>query len=70
MIATRKVVYEVADSKIAQIQLILAIGHLSTFIAQAAAVVVGRRPHPDPNFASYVLPGRPHRLAVALPRAA
>ena len=33
-------------------------------------VVVGRQPHPDPNFASYVLPGRPHRLAVALPRAA
>ena len=22
-------------------------------------VVVGRQPHPDPNFASYVLPGRP-----------
>ena len=33
-------------------------------------VVVGRQPHPDPNFASCVLPGRPHRLAVALPRAA
>ena len=33
-------------------------------------VVVGRQPHPDPNFASYVLPGRPHRLAVALSRAA
>ncbi len=33
-------------------------------------VVVGRQPHPDPNFASYVLPGRPHRLAAALPRAA
>ena len=33
-------------------------------------VVVGREPHPDPNFASYVLPGRPHRLAVALSRAA
>ena len=33
-------------------------------------VVVGWQPHPDPNFASYVLPGRPHRLAVALPRAA
>ena len=33
-------------------------------------VVVGRQPHPDPNFASYVLPGRPPRLAVALPRAA
>ncbi len=32
-------------------------------------VVVGREPHPGPNFASYVLPGRPHRL-VALPRAA
>ncbi len=32
--------------------------------------VVGRQPHPGPNFASYVLPGRPHRLAVALPRAA
>jgi hypothetical protein len=31
--------------------------------------VVGRQPYPDPNFASYVLPGRPHRLAVALPRA-
>ena len=30
-------------------------------------VVVGRQPHPDPNFASYVLPGRPHRLTVALP---
>ena len=33
-------------------------------------VVVGRQPHPGPNFASCVLPGRPHRLAVALPRAA
>ena len=33
-------------------------------------VVVGRQPYPDPNLASYVLPGRPHRLAVALPRAA
>ena len=33
-------------------------------------VVAGRLPHPDPNFASYVLPGRPHRLAVAFPRAA
>ena len=33
-------------------------------------VVVGRQPHPDPNSASYVLPGRPKRLAVALPRAA
>ncbi len=29
-------------------------------------VVVGR----DPNFASYVSSGRPHRLAVALPHAA
>ena len=28
-------------------------------------VVVGRQPHPDPNFASYVSSGRPHRLAVA-----
>ena len=28
------------------------------------------QPHPDPNSASYVLPGRPHRLAVALSRAA
>ena len=27
-------------------------------------VVVGRQPHPCPNFASYVLPGRPHCLAV------
>ena len=25
-------------------------------------VVVGRQPHPDPNFASYVLPGRPIAL--------
>jgi hypothetical protein len=33
-------------------------------------VVVGRQSHPDPNSASYVLSGRPHRLAVALPRAA
>jgi hypothetical protein len=33
-------------------------------------VVVGRQPYPDPNFASYVRPGRPHRLALALPRAA
>ena len=33
-------------------------------------VVVGRQPHPDPNFASYVSSGRPHRLAVALPHAA
>ena len=33
-------------------------------------VVVGWQPHPDPNFASNLLPGRPHRLAVALPRAA
>ena len=33
-------------------------------------VVVGRQPHPDPNIALCVLPGRPHRLAVALPRAA
>ena len=33
-------------------------------------VVVGRQLHPDPSFASYVLPGRPHRLAVALLRAA
>ena len=32
-------------------------------------VVVGRQPYPDPNFASYVRPGRPHCLAVALPRA-
>ena len=28
-------------------------------------VVVGRQPHPDPNFASCVLSGRPLRLAVA-----
>ncbi len=33
-------------------------------------VVVGRQPHPDPNFASYVLSGRPHRLAVAHSHAA
>ena len=33
-------------------------------------VMVGRQPHPDPNFASYVSSGRPHRLAVALLRAA
>ena len=33
-------------------------------------VVVGRKPYPDPNFASYVSSGRPHRLAVALPHAA
>ncbi len=33
-------------------------------------LVAGRQPHPDPNFASYVLPGRPHRLAEALQRAA
>jgi hypothetical protein len=33
-------------------------------------VVVGRRPYPDPNFASYVSSGRPHRLAVAHPHAA
>ena len=32
-------------------------------------VVVDRQPHPDPNFA-YMSSGRPHRLAVALPRAA
>ncbi len=35
--------------------------------------VAGRQPHSDYNFASYVLPGRPHRLAenfaVALSRA-
>ena len=33
-------------------------------------VVVGRQPHPDPDFASYVSSGRLHRLAVALPHAA
>jgi len=33
-------------------------------------VVVGRQPHPDLNFASYVSSGRPHRLALALPHAA
>ena len=33
-------------------------------------VVIGRKPHPDPNFAPYALPGRPHRLAVAFSRAA
>ena len=33
-------------------------------------VVIGRQPYPNPNFASYVRPGRPHRLALALPRAA
>ena len=33
-------------------------------------VVVGRQPYPNPNFASYVSSGRPHRLAVAPPRAA
>ena len=33
-------------------------------------VVVDQKPRPDPNFASYVLPGRTHRLAVALSRAA
>ena len=33
-------------------------------------VVVGRLPQPDPNFASYVSSGRPHRLAVAHPHAA
>ncbi len=33
-------------------------------------VVVGRQPNPDPNFASYVSSGRPHRLAVAHPHAA
>ena len=38
---------------------------LSDFIRYL--VVVGRQPHPGPNFASCVLPGPPHRLAVALP---
>ena len=33
-------------------------------------VVVGRQPHPDPNFASYVSSGRHHRLPVALSHAA
>ena len=33
-------------------------------------VVAGRQPYLDPNFASCVSSGRPHRLAVALPRAA
>ena len=33
-------------------------------------VVVGRQPHPDPNFALCVSPGRPRRLAMALPHAA
>ena len=33
-------------------------------------VVVGRQPHPDPNFASYMTSGCPHRLAAPLPRAA
>ncbi len=40
---------------------------LSDFILNLVAV--GRKPNPDHNFASHVLPGRPHRLAVALPRA-
>ncbi len=33
-------------------------------------VVVGRRPFPGPNSASYVLYGFTHRLAVVPPRAA
>jgi len=32
--------------------------------------MVGRQPHPDHNLAPYVLSGRPHHLATALPRAA
>ncbi len=52
-------------AKDAQVQTDILLGDFTRSL-----VVVRRQPHPDPNFASCVLPGRPHRLAVALPRAA
>jgi hypothetical protein len=49
-------------AKDAQVQSGIFLSDLIRYLAD-----VGRQPHPGPNFASCVLPGRPHRLAVALP---